>query len=326
MMNRRAFLATVSTVVLAAPLVGDAQTGKVWRIAILHSVTVVSTAAFEGFRGALSERGYIEGQNISFDIRMGDGKSDRLPALAAELLRRRPDVIVAGDPTCTEVLRRSTVEIPIVMAVSTDPVAAGVVASLARPGGNVTGLSILAPELSAKRLEVLKETVRDLSRVALLSSPTAVHHPQLMRETEEAAQRLDVVVVRVEASRKDEIEKAFQSAIHARAGAVLALQAAEFSVLGKQIADLGLKYRLPTMTAEDRFVEQGGLMRYGASTAELWRRAAGYVDRILKGAKAADLPVEQPSEFRLDVNLKTAKALGLTIPQSVLVRADRVIQ
>jgi putative ABC transport system substrate-binding protein len=297
-----------------------------WRIAILHPVTLTHSRAVTEFRRALSESGYVEGQNTVLEIHTADGKSERLPELAADIVRRRPDVIVAGDPTSTQVLKRATDDIPIVMAVSTDPVAAGVVASLARPGGNVTGLSILAPELSGKRLEILKETVRDLSRVALLSSSTAVHHPQLLRETQEAAQRLGIAIVHVEVSGRDGLEDAFRRAIRARVGAVLTLQATEFAVLGEQIAQLALKYQLPTMTAEDRFVEQGGLIRYGASPTELWQRAAGYVDRILKGAKAADLPVEQPSNFRLDINLKTAKALGLTIPQSVLVRADRVIQ
>jgi len=321
-------IATIAVGIFASPLAADAQedkAGKVPRIGILH--VGPPTTGLQALRQGLRDLGYIEGQNIVLEYRWPQEHWERLPALAAELVQLKVDVIVTGDPTTTAIAKRETRGTPIVMAVSTDPVAAGFVASLARPGGNITGFSILAPELSGKRLELLKEALaRRLSRVALLWSPRAVHHPQLVHETEQAAQRLGVEVLRVPASGAEDIDKAFQAAVKGRAGGMLALQSAEFSRIGAQIAELGLKYRLPTMTAEDGFAEVGGLMKYGASTLELWRRAATYVDKILKGAKPADLPVEQPTKFELVINLKTAKALGLTVPPSLLLRADKVIQ
>ena len=326
MIVRSALAAILGLGILAAPLATEAQqTGEVPRIGILH-VSPPTSTGLQALRQGLRDLGYIEGQNIILEYRWPREHSERLPALAAELVQLKVDVIVTGDPTTTAVVKRETRSTPIVMAVSTDPVAAGFVASLARPGGNITGFSILAPELSGKRLELLKEALPNLSRIALLWSPRAVHHPQLVQETEQAAQRLGVAVLRVPASGPEDVDKAFQAAAKGHAGAVLALGAAEFSRLGAQIAERGLKYRLPTMTAEDGFAEVGGLIQYGASPLELWRRAATYVDKILRGAKPADLPVEQPTKFGLVINLKTAKALGLTIPPAILLRADQIIE
>ncbi len=327
MMDRRAFITAMTGTLLAAPLAAGAQpAGKVYRIGVLALAPPDASIGFPALREGLRDLGYMEGKNIIFEYRWPEDKRERLPAVAADLVQLKVDVIVTADPTTTLAAKQATGEIPIVMAVSSDPVADGLVASLARPGGNVTGLSIVGPEFSGKRLELLKEMLPRVSRIALLWSPRLPHHRALLQATEEAARRLGVALQRVEASGRDDIERAFQAAVKGHAGALLALPAVEFFGIRARIAELGLKHRLPTMTHEPGFAKEGGLVQYGPSVSENWRRAAGYVDKILKGAKPGDLPVEQPTKFELVINLKTAKALGLTIPQSLLLRADQVIE
>jgi len=310
-----------------APLAAEAQqAGKVYRVGVLNLTSRDASNGFRALREGLRELGYAEDANIIFEYRWPEGQAGRLPALAAELVQLKLDVIVTGDPTTAMAAKHATGETPIVFAVSPEPVAEGLVASLARPGGNVTGLAFFGTEFSGKRLELLKEMLPRVSRIALLWNPRVPHHAALLAATEEAARRISVTLQKVEASGPNDIDKAFQAAVNGRAGAVLALGAAEFSNIRARIAALGLKHRLPTMTPEPGFAKEGGLVQYGPSVVENWRHAATYVDKILKGAKPADLPVEQPTKFELVINLKTAKALGLTIPQTVLLRADQVIE
>jgi putative ABC transport system substrate-binding protein len=327
MMTRRTFLCGLTLGPLLRPLAGQAQSPKTVKIGILHRLGPTESPSVPAFRERLAELGYIEGRNLILEYRWTHEGPERLPALAAELVQLKVDVIVAADPTTAVAAKRATSDIPIVVAVlALDPVAAGLVTSLARPGGNLTGLSLLAPEMTGKRLELFREAVPKLKRVAVLWHPGAVAHTALLRETEEAARQLDIAIVRVAARDSDDIEAAFRTAGKARVSGVAVLQAAEFARIRTQIAALGLKYRLPTISGEPGFVEAGGLMTYGPSVVDLWRQAAVYVDKILKGAKPGELPIEQPTKFVLAVNLKTAKALGLTIPQSVLGRADQVIE
>jgi putative ABC transport system substrate-binding protein len=319
-------------VVLAIALLGSrfaahAQSPKVAKIGILHLLGPTDSPSVPAFRQRLHELGYVEGRNLVVEYRWPYQQAERLPALAAELVGAKVDVIVAADPSAAVAAKQATTEIPIVVAVlAVDPVAAGLVTSLARPGGNLTGLSLLAPEMTGKRLELFSEAVPGLRRVAVLWNPGAIAHAALLRETEEAARRLNVAVVRVPAKGSQDIDAAFQTAAKGRVGGVTVLQAAEFARIRARIAELGLKYRLPTISGEPEFVEAGGLMTYGPSIVDLWRQAANYVDRILKGAKPAELPIEQPTKFVLAVNVKTAKALGITIPPALLQRADQVVQ
>jgi len=245
----------------------------------------------------------MDGKNIAIEYRWPEGKAGRLPALAADLVRLKPDVIVAADPTTAIAAKRATGEIPIVFAVSFEPVGEGLVASLARPGGNITGLAIFGEEFARKRLELLKEMLPRVARIALLWNPAVPYHPALLQATEEAARQASVTLQSVEASGPHDIDKAFQAALKGRAGAMLALPSPEFGFIRGQMAELSLKYRLPIMTHEPGFAQAGGLVQYGPSVVESWRRAATYVDKILKGAKPADLPVEQPTKFELVVNL-----------------------
>jgi putative ABC transport system substrate-binding protein len=268
----------------------------------------------------------VEGKNIVIEWRSGEGKSERMPALSAELVHLKVNIIVTSGPSATRPAKEATSTIPIVMAFDTDPVANGFVASLARPGGNITGLSILAPELSGKRLELLKEIVPKLSRVAVLGNSTFPGNAQMLRETELAADAFGVKVQYLDVLAPKDIETAFRSANRARAEAVLVMGSGVLSSQQKQIADLAIKSRLPASYLQTEYVEAGGLMSYGASLTDLARRAATYVDKILKGAKPADLPVEQPMKFELVINLKAAKQIGLTIPPNVLARADKVIR
>jgi putative ABC transport system substrate-binding protein len=308
--------------------IAEAQQGKkIHRIGYLGATFPVATAArVEAFRQGLKELGYIEGKNIASEYRWAEGKFDRLPHLAAELVRLKVDVIVTGGPAGTRPAREATATIPIVMAFDNDPVGSGFVASLARPGGNITGLSILSPEISGKRLELLREIVPRLSRVAVLGNSTEPGNAQVLRETELAAGAFGVQLQYLDVLAPKDIESAFQAASKGRADAVLVLANPVTISQRKQIAELAVKNRLPAIYPWPEFVEDGGLMTYGASITDLFRRAATYVDKILKGAKPADLPVEQPTKFELIINLKAAKQIGLTIPQSVLYRADKVIK
>ncbi len=268
----------------------------------------------------------MEGQNITLVFPSGEVRPERLPHLAAELVSLKVDVIVAATSVAVQAAKEATKTIPIVTPVTTDPVETGLVASLARPGGNITGLTPIASELSGKRLQLLKTVVPGASRIAVLSNPTSAGVPPQMRATEAAARALGVQLQSLEVRGPDEFETAFQAATKGRAGALIALDDPLVFTHRVRIVKLTAKSRLPAMYGLTGFVEAGGLMSYGPNLADMYRRAATYVDKILKGAKPADLPVEQPTKFEFVVNLKTAKALGLTIPQSVLIRADEVIR
>jgi putative ABC transport system substrate-binding protein len=278
-------------------------------------------------RQGLRELGYVEGKNIVIERRFAEGKLDRLPTLAADLARLKVDVIVTAGPLPTRAAKEATSTIPIVMAQDPDPVGNGFVASLARPGGNITGLSTLAPELSGKRLELLKEIIPDLSRVAVFGTSTYPGNAQALKESELAAKAFGVKLQHLDVLDPKGIETAFRAASKGRADAGLWLVAG--GVAGghrTRILELAEKSRLPVIYGSRGIVEAGGLMTYGVSLTDLSRRAATYVDKILKGAKPADLPVEQPTKFELVINLKTAKQIGVTIPSHVLARADRVIR
>jgi ABC-type uncharacterized transport system substrate-binding protein len=280
----------------------------------------------EAFRQGLRELGYVEGKNIVVEWRYGEEKPDRVSDLAAELVRLKVDVIVSGGNSATEAAKKATNSIPIVMTQASDPVASEFVASLARPGGIITGLSRLAPELGGKRLELLKEMVPKLSRVAVLGTSTSPGNAQELREVELAAGALGVKLQYLDVLSPKDIETAFRAAAKGRADVVLLMSGAVGSSQRKEIAALAVKSRIPAMYESARSVEAGGLVSYGVSFPDLDRRAAMYVDKILKGGKPADLPVEQPTKFELVINLKTAKQIGLTIPPAVLARADRVIK
>jgi putative tryptophan/tyrosine transport system substrate-binding protein len=279
----------------------------------------------EAFRQGLRDLGYVEGKNIVIEWRYAENER-RLASLTAELLQLKAHVIVTGGGVATRSAKEATSTVPIVMTQDTDPVANGFVVSLARPGGNITGLSTLAPELSGKRLELLKEIVPSLSRVAVFgNSPNPGNRP-LLKETELAAASLGVILQHFDVVTPKDLEPAFRAASNGRADAVLVLTGSVFSTHRKQLIELAAKRRLPTMYHRTHVVEDGGLMYYGVNYNDLSRRAATYVDKILKGAKPAELPVEQPEKFELIINLKSAKQTGLTIPPNVLARADRVIK
>jgi putative ABC transport system substrate-binding protein len=280
----------------------------------------------EAFRQGLRGLGYMEGKNLVIEQRWAEGKLNRLPALAAELVRLKVDTIVSAGPTVTRVAKEATVTIPIVMGFDDDPVGSGFVASLARPAGNITGLSALSPELSGKQLELLKEIIPRLSRVAVVGSSLHPGTAQSIKEMDQAAATVKVQLQHVDILEPNDIEPAFATATKGRADAVLVLTSVVTNSHRKQIVELAAKHRLPAIYYTAEWVEAGGLMTYGASFTDLFRRAATYVDRILKGAKPADLPVEQPTKFEFVVNLKAAKQIGLTIPPNVLARADRVIK
>jgi putative tryptophan/tyrosine transport system substrate-binding protein len=303
------------------------QTTKVPRIGYLTGASPSSMSArTEAFRQGLRELGYMEGKNIVIEYRYAEEKLDRLPALAAELVRLKVDVIVSGGPGATRPAKEATNTIPVVMTFDNDPVGNGFVGSLARPGSNITGLATLAPELSGKQLELLKEIVPKLSRVAVLGSSTNPGYAQALKETGLAAGALAVKLQYLDVREPRDIESAFRAAGKGRAEAVLVLGNPVLASQRTQFANLAVKTRLPAIYWRSDIVESGGLMSYGVSFSDLDRRAATYVDKILKGAKPADLPVEQPTKFELVINLKAAKQIGLTIPPNVLARADRVIR
>jgi len=284
------------------------------------------TAFDEAFRRGLRELGYAEGRNVIVEYRWAEGKADRLPALAAELVGLRVDVIVTQGVPATKAAKNATSAIPIVMASSPDAVADGLIASFARPGGNITGLSVYARELSGKRLELLKEAVPGLTRVDAVFNALNPAMPPQFKETAAAAEKLGLKVLPLDVRFPDGVEPAFADSVRAGAGAIVVLSDSVTITYRAQLGAAGLKHRLPTMFANKTYLEGGGLMSYGPDITDMFRRAASYVDKILKGAKPADLPVEQPTKLYLVINLKTAKALGLTIPPSLLQRADEVIQ
>jgi len=315
-------------VLLAVAVIAEAQQpGKIPRIGHLNAPSLSALAGrTEAFRQGLRELGYLEGKNIVIEYRYAEGKLDRLSPLAAELVRLKVDIIVSTGPTVTRAAKEATSTIPIVMAFDTDPVGNGFVASLARPGGNITGLSSLAPEISGKQLELLKEIIPKLSRVAVFGTSTTPGNAQQLREMERAAAAFGVKLQYVDVLDPKDIETAFRAASKGRADAVLVLTSGVLADYRTEIAKLAIKSRLPAIYFRSEFVEDGGLMSYGMSITDLDRRAATYVDKILKGAKPGDLPVEQPTRFELVINLKTAKQIGLAIPQRVLGRADKVIK
>ena len=280
----------------------------------------------EAFRDGLHQLGYIEGQNVHVEYRYAAGEVGRLPELAAELVSLNLNVIVAANTQSIDATRRATKTIPIVFPLTFDPVASGFVASLARPGGNLTGLTTLNQEVAGKRVELLKEVMPRISRVAVLRDPTNSGSLFALKETEAAANHLGIRLHILEVRSADELEGAIQAATRERAGSLIVIPDNLFVRRKGQIVDLVMKSRLPTMFGESESVEAGGLMYYGANLPDLFRRAATYVDKILKGAKPADLPVEQPTKFEFVINLKTAKQIGVTIPQTVLFRADKVIK
>ena len=334
-MRRRigGLIVTLALSLLAAPPAAEAQQAKkVHRIGILligSREAPVTRALFDAFRQGLRERGYVEGQNIVIEYRSAQGKIERFPDLVAELVRLKVDLIFTGNTPAARAAKEATNTIPIVVAAMADPVGDGLIASLARPGGNITGSTFLGPELVPKRLELLKEAVPGASRVAVLWHP-GVYGERTMRdmvkETEVAAQTLGVQLQLLEARGPNDFDRAFSAMSTGRAGALIVFPSPMFYNEHRRIVDLAAKSRLPAIYAFREAVEAGGLMAYGASIPDLFRRAATFVDKILKGRKPADLPVEQPTRFELVINMKTAKALGLTFPPSILVRADQVIQ
>jgi ABC-type uncharacterized transport system substrate-binding protein len=315
-------------VLLAVSVIAEAQLPKkVPRIGFLAGVSASSISSrTDAFRQGLRELGYVEGKNIIIEYRYAEGKLDRLPALATELVRLKVDVIVTAGPAATRPAKEATVTIPIVMAQDNDPVGNGFVASLARPGGNITGLATLAPEISGKQLELLKEIVPRLSRVTVFGTSTFPGNAQALKETELAAEAFKVPLQYLDVLYAKNIETAFRAAGKGRADAVLVLASPIMNSQRTQIVELAVKNRLPAIYPFPEYVEAGGLLTYGTSFIDLSQRAATYVDKILKGTKPADLSVEQPTKFEMVINLKAGKQIGLTIPPNVLVRADKVIK
>src|SRR5262252_183752 len=325
--SRLVFTITLITSFLAALPAGHAQQpGKLFRIGFLGSGGPADHAPrVDAFRQGLRDLGYVEGRTATIEYRLAEGKMERLPALAAELVALKVDVIVASGTPTALAAKNATTTIPIVFATSGDPVGT-LVASIARPGGNVTGLSLVGPELVARQLQLLKEAVPKVSRVAVLSNPDNPYTPGMVKEVAAAARSLKVRMQRLESRGGAATDAAFDAMARERSNALLVLFDPVLTGQRARIAELANKHRLPSMCPHREYAEDGGLMAYGASLTDLYRRAATYVDKILKGAKPADLPVEQPTKFELVINLKTAKALGLTIPPSLLGRADEVIQ
>jgi putative ABC transport system substrate-binding protein len=328
MKNVLRLIAIIATVVGCGALAEAQQPAKIPRIGYLTPGSLSSQSfRTEAFRQGLREHGYVEGKNIVIEYRYAEGKFDRLPALAAELVRVKVDIIITGGASATRAAKEATVRIPIVMTQAGDPVGSGFIASLARPGGNITGLSTLSPELSGKRLELLKEIIPKLSRVAVFGTSTLPGYTQSLREVDLAAGAFGVKLQYLDVLSPKDIETAFRAASKGRAEAVLMMVAGTIAGAHRiQILELAVKSRLPVIYGGRAFAEAGGLMTYGVNNTDLDRRAATYVDKILKGAKPADLPVEQPTKFEFIINLKAAKQIGLTIPPSVLARADKVIK
>ena len=315
--------------VLAVAVIVEAQQPKkIAKIGYLFGSTPAATAQnIEAFRQGMRELGYVEGKTFLLEIRYGEGRAERLPELARELVGLKLDVIVTGTDFSIAAIKRETQTIPIVMANSSDPVGTGFVASLARPGGNVTGLSNMSPDLGGKRLELLTEVVPGLSRVAFLWNPDVRGNLLAYKETEGAASSLRVQLQSIEVVRAEDLDRAFLAVTKGRAQALIMPPGSPVGFANRsQIASFAERNRLPSMYGISEYVDSGGLMSYGPSLPDMHRRAATYVDKILKGTKPADLPVEQPTKFEFIINLKTAKQIGVTIPQSVLYRADKVIK
>jgi putative ABC transport system substrate-binding protein len=327
-MDRRAFLGTLAGGLLAAPLAAEAQEPtRVWRIGFLGAGAYSSgDPRVEALRRGLRELGYVEGRNLAIEFRWAEGNSNRLPALAAELATLKIDAMVSQGTQATDAARRAATTIPIVFAVAGDPIGTGLVSSLARPGGNVTGLTDIAPEMAGKRLALLREVAPGITRIAVLWNPANPSAAPQMRDTSAVARSFALLIRSLELKDASQLENAFATAVQDRAGAVIVLSDGALYGRRVQIAQLAAKHRLPCIAWTPEFAESGCLMAYGANVVEMHRRAAMFVDKIWRGAKPADLPIEQPTTFELVINLKTAKALGLTIPPSLLQRADQVIE
>ena len=323
-MDRRTFVTLIPSALLASVHPVVAQQKPIPRIGYLRFIEFPPND--EAFRRGLRELGYVEGQNIRIEYRQAGGNVERVRELADELVSLKVDVLVAASTQAVDAAKRATNTIPIVFPVTFDPVESGFVASLARPGGNLTGLSPLNPVVTAKRVELLREVIPHISRVAVLRNPTNSGSLFALKGTEAAAKRLGIRAQVFEVRTVDEVEAAFRAAVEDHADAMMVLSDNFFFSQQDHIIDLGKRHRLPEMFDTGDFVKRGGLISYGANLADLYQRSAAYVDKILKGASPANLPVEQATKFELFVNLKTARALGLTIPQSVLLRADEVIQ
>jgi putative ABC transport system substrate-binding protein len=326
--NLRLVIAVLS---FAASLAADAQqSGKVYRIGYLStgSASGTYTRPLEAFRQGLRELGWHEGGNVLIEYRYAEGRADRLPALAHELVKLNVDVIVASPTPAALAARNATPTIPIVAMSLTEPVAVGLVASLARPGGNVTGLTYgVDTEIFGKQLQLLKEVIPNVRRVAVLANPSgSPASPLVMEAVKKAARSLDLPLQILEVREPDDFDAAFAAMVKERAGALLLTGDPMFFVHRLRLADLAMKNRLPSMSTQWQWVEAGGLLSYAPSFPDQWRRAATYVDKILRGAKPADIPIEQPAKFELVINLRTAKTLGISLPQSMLQRADEVIQ
>ena len=326
-MHRRGFLKALATF-LVAPCAAEAQqAGKLYRVGFLGNTTAALEANLVGpFREGLRDLGYVEGQNIVIEYRWAEGKYERFPVLISELLTQKVEVIVTAGTPATLAVKKATSLVPLVMVAVGDPVGTGVVPSLSRPGGNITGLTSISTEMDGKRLELLREVVPGVSHIAVLWNSVSSSQVIQEKEVQAAAQRLRMKVLSLGVRTPEEIESAFATIVRERPGALLVLADRLFLHHRDRIMDFAAKQGLPGVHAYRELVETGGLMSYGPSYAGMHRRAAVYVDKILKGAKAGDLPIKQPAKFELVINLKTAKALGLTIPQSLLLRADEVIQ
>ena len=328
-MMKAGVLSILFVVLLAVAVIADAQQpGKVARIGYVDSSTASdSTVRLEAFLREMRKLGWIEGKNIAIEYRYAEGKRDRFPELAAELVRLKVDLIVVEGTGLALAAKSATTTIPIVVTTVGDPVGAGLVASLARPGGNVTGLASLTPQLNTKRLEILKDTVPKLTRVGLISSAVGVAAELQLKELKPAALalKLKLEVIDAQPDRKG-LESAFETAKQKQVNAIMIQSIRPFSAERKRIVELAGKYRLPAIYAQKEYVDEGGLMSYGTDFIDLYRRAAVYVDKILKGAKPADLPVQQATKFEFVINLKAAKQIGMTVPPRVLERADRVIK
>jgi putative tryptophan/tyrosine transport system substrate-binding protein len=311
----------------AAPPAEAQQPKKVPQLGLLSPFSPSTTALWhQAFREGLHDLGWVEGKNITIEYRYADGRADRVPDLAADLVRLKVDIIVATIAVDALAAKKSTRTIPIVVASAADTVGSGLVESLARPGDNITGLSQIAPEMAGKRLELLKEVVPKLVRVAVLWRPDGMASSLAWKESQLPARALSLHLYSMEVRSPNEFDKAFEDATRARAGALAVMPDSLFAGNLRRIADLAARSRLPTIFHLREFTDSGGLLAYGADRSDMFRRAATYVDKILKGAKPADLPVEQPTKFEFVINLKTAKKIGLTIPPNVLARADRVIK
>jgi putative ABC transport system substrate-binding protein len=324
--DRRRFLRVSLAVALGAPWDAEAQSSKVWRVGVLLSRYRLKDEPPQGLRQRLKELGYIEGQNLAMNWQAAEGGYGRLSELAAELVRRKVDVLVTDTAVATRAAMGATQSIPIVTALAADPIGDGLVSSVVRPGGNVTGISFMLPELSAKRLELLKEAVPKASRVAVLWNPSTPWHTTMLRQLHGTAPSLRLELVPVAVHDPAEFEAAFAVIARERIDGIFWGDNPIFSAHQKQLLDLVAKSRLPVIASSREWAVVGVLISYGPVYIEMFRSAAVYVDKILKGAKPADLPIEQPTKFELAINLKTAKALGLTIPPSLLARADQVIE